>query len=191
MAGAAGPARCALRDVRDAPPPRPPRGGRGELGRAVRAAASCELRAERVEARGGFTKNSNSLGGGGAEVGGRPRGQAPSPCAAEAGRGPVGREAGPAAGPRAQALETRRPGTREPGRGNKECGKTWARGRGAGKDAREAAGPREPPRAAWRTSDSSPGKDRVPEKTWVSEAIHAHARRKVTVWRPALLPQGH
>lgn len=78
-------------------------------------ARGCELRAEPVAARGGFTKNSNSWGGGGAEVGGRLRGQAGSPCAAEAGRGRVGREAGRATGARAQALETHRPASHGPG----------------------------------------------------------------------------
>ena len=68
-------------------------------------------------------------------------------------------------------------------------------GRGAGKGAREAAGPGEPPRVERRrargwTGHSSQGKDRVPQRTWVSGAKHAHARRKVLVGRPALLLPG-
>lgn len=108
--------------------------------------------------------------------------------------GPGGK--GGRAGDRSAGPGSGDPQAREPrAGGNEECGDTWARGRGAGKDAREAAGPREPPRVERRrargwTGDSSQGKDRVPKRTWVSEAKHAHVRRKVMVGRPALLLRG-
>lgn len=51
-----------------------------------------------------------------------------------------GKEEGPAARARAQALETRRAGREARAGGDYRRGNTWARGRRAGKDAREAGG---------------------------------------------------
>lgn len=170
--------------MRDAPPPPLPRGRGSSRGRPRGCEQSGWRRAEDL------LKIATLWEGWGAEVGGRLRGRAGSRAAAEAGRGRVRREAGPAARARTPAPETREARVRE----SEGCGFTWACGRGAGKDARGTGGAREPPeverRGAWGwTGDCSPGKDGAPE---ISEAKHAHAKRKVLVGRPglALLLQG-
>lgn len=126
-------------------------------------------------------------------MGGRRRGQAGSPCAAEAGRGRVGREAGRATGARAEALETRRPASRGPG-GTRSAGTPGraaeARGRTRGRQQDPES------RLGWSGGELGAGPAIPPRgrtgclRTWVSEAKHAHARRKVMVGRPALLLPG-
>ena len=141
-----------------------------------------------MAARGGLAKNSNSLGGGGgAEVGGRLGGRAGSPGAAEAGRSRVGREAGPAARARTQALESRKARAR----GSAGCGDTWPRGRDPGRTRKGLGNPGsrlessggELPAGPAIVSRGRTGRLRRPG---ISEAKHAHARRKVLAGRPGL-----
>lgn len=126
--------------------------GAPEGGSALLRTGSCELsgwlRAEDL------LKIATLVGG--AEVGGRQRGWA----------GPGGKRGRTCGGsPRAQALETRRPGRRRPGWGTRGAG-TPGHAAEAREEARGAGGPRKPPwverrRAQGWTSDSSESKDRA------------------------------
>lgn len=160
---------------------------RGELGRA--AAGDCELRAERVAARGGFAKNSTSWGGKWrTEVGGEARPGAPA--RRRLGGAGWGKEEGPAARARAQELETRRAGQEArpegitgagtPGRAADARGRTRGRQEGskgsAGWSGRELwAAP-----AFFSLAGEGPGSVR---RLGVSEAKHAYARSGVLVRR--------
>lgn len=157
----------------------------------VRATASCELSGWRRAEDLLKIATLGEEGGRRWEGDGEARPGAPAWRRLGGAGGKGGRAADGSAGPGAGDPQAREP----PAGGNEECGDTWARGRGAGKGAREAAGPREPPRVERRrargwTGDYSQGKDWVPERTWVSQANDAHARRKVMVGRSALLLRG-